>query len=129
MLIIRTDCPYCGEVDLKPEAIELWVVWDGREGEYCFICPLHGGSVTKRVDRKIVILLASAGVEVHELGPLDPAISIPVPSSRELEPSAWRERHADGPPLTIDDVIEFGFQIEPITDGREIAAAAADPYR
>ena len=69
MLIIRTNCPYCGEVDLKPEEIKLWVVRDDREGEYDFFCPSHEREVRKPADWKIVALLAEAGVEIHELGP------------------------------------------------------------
>ena len=117
MLIIRTNCPYCGEVDLKPEEIKLWVVRDDREGEYYFFCPSHEREVRKPADWKIVALLAEAGVEIHELGPnvvLEAEASLtPVPSGRAL---------------TEDDFIAFGRWLEPLF-GPEIAAAAADPYQ
>ena len=62
------------------------------EGTYSFVCPVCEDVIEKRADRKIVTLLRSAGVETAE-GPL--------PKVEEARP--------DGPPLTLDDLIDFHF--------------------
>jgi len=105
MTTIRTTCPRCGEVDMGPEAILLSVLQDGREGMYRFTCPTCMDSVEKRADRKIVALLVSAGVDVSSVdgdaaGLFDQAAEDPRGDLR------------DGPVLTIDDLIEFHFQLQ-----------------
>ena len=68
---IRTTCPACGEVDLRPEEIRLEVPQDVTDGEYGFRCPACAQDVSKEADATIVALLVSAGVrQTVPLGPL-----------------------------------------------------------
>jgi predicted RNA-binding Zn-ribbon protein involved in translation (DUF1610 family) len=110
MTTIRTTCPRCGEVDMGPEAISLSVRSSGREGSYRFTCPRCDDSVEKRADRKIVALLVSAGVDLEARGGSDVAETLFDQEPGEaVEPL---EHAVDGPPFTIDDVIEFHFLLE-----------------
>jgi hypothetical protein len=94
---------------MGPEAIWLEVLNGGREGTYRFTCPTCMDAVEKRADRKIVALLVSAGVdpagsvpaEDEELAPDVPA-TVPLPAA---------DRPPDGPPLSVDDVIDFHFRL------------------
>jgi predicted RNA-binding Zn-ribbon protein involved in translation (DUF1610 family) len=111
MTTIRTTCPRCGEVDMGPESILLQVTRGGREGTYRFTCPTCMDAVEKRADRKIVALLVSAGVDVAGRATLteteelfDTEYEEPVEDPRGPLPS--------GPPLTIDDVIDFHFRLQ-----------------
>jgi hypothetical protein len=90
---------------MGPEAILLSVLQDGREGTYRFTCPTCMDNVEKRADRKIVALLVSAGVDVCNVDGetahlFDQAVEDP------------RGDLPEGPPLTIDDLIEFHFQLQ-----------------
>jgi predicted RNA-binding Zn-ribbon protein involved in translation (DUF1610 family) len=102
MTTIRTTCPRCGEVDMGPEAILLSVRQNGREGSYRFTCPQCADDVEKRADRKIVALLVSAGVDIDR-GDEHTESLFDQEDLREVP---------DGPPFTIDDVIEFHFLLE-----------------
>ncbi len=90
----------------------LLTVESGRsEGSYTFVCPLCEETIEKRADRKVVMLLLSAGVEVRE-------VSRGVLETRELPPQATLDEALPedgrpcGPPLTVDDLIEFHFLLE-----------------
>lgn len=69
MTRIRATCPLCGEVDLKPEEIQLEIVRD-TEGEvgdgstYRFPCPTCREVVTKPADERVARLLATGGVAI-----------------------------------------------------------------
>jgi predicted RNA-binding Zn-ribbon protein involved in translation (DUF1610 family) len=110
MTTIRTTCPRCGEVDMGPESILLSVAQGGREGSYRFTCPTCFDAVEKRADRKIVALLVSAGVDVAGRGGgsleerTEPMFDQERFESRELRPG--------GPPLTVDDLIDFHFLLQ-----------------
>lgn len=80
-------------------AIVLTMVEGQERGHYTFVCPVCEGSVQKPADRKVVLLLMSAGVAIHE--PERP---------RELV-SAVGTR-PEGPPLTHDDLIDFHFLLQ-----------------
>jgi len=95
---------------MGPEAIWLEVLNGGREGMYRFTCPTCMDAVEKRADRKIVALLVSAGV--------DPAGSVPTEDDEGLAPDVpttipfpAADQPPEGPPLTIDDVIDFHFRL------------------
>lgn len=93
---------------MGPEAIWLEVLNGGREGTYRFTCPTCLDAVEKRADRKIVALLVSAGVDPSAHGPTEP-------DEDEVEPTPTlpaADLGPPGPPLTIDDVIEFHFLLE-----------------
>ena len=91
MTTIRSNCPRCGPVDMDPEKVRLY----RRElrSEYTFVCPVCGDFVVKGADARIIGLLSGAGVKDASKHPED----IPKP---------------DAPPLTIDDLIDFHFEIE-----------------
>jgi hypothetical protein len=93
MTSIRTNCPQCGEVEMRADVILLTVEPNSGEGTYSFVCPSCEDLVEKPADRKIVSLLKSVGVDVAQRP--DPA--------DKLEP------RPDGPPFTVDDIIDLHF--------------------
>lgn len=95
MTTIRATCPQCGEVEMDARSILLQVEQESGEGSYSFDCPSCELPVEKPADRKIVLLLMSAGVEVME-----PQEAV----SSEVRPN--------GPPLTSDDLIDFHFLLQ-----------------
>ena len=104
---------------MGPEAILLSVRQSGKEGSYRFTCPNCADDVEKRADRKIVALLVSAGVDIDQ-GASD------VDSGQLLfdedEAEDPRGPLPQGPPFSIDDVIEFHYLLE---DDRYIAEFVA----
>jgi predicted RNA-binding Zn-ribbon protein involved in translation (DUF1610 family) len=95
MTSIRTNCPRCGEVEMRADVISLALEQNSGEGVYSFVCPVCEDVVEKPADRKIVSLLRSVGVEIME---------------REAE-AVEDESRPEGPPITIDDVIDFHFML------------------
>lgn len=97
---------------MGPESILLSVLQGGREGTYRFTCPTCMDAVEKRADRKIVALLVSAGVDVAGRGShllegqvdMEAMFAEPVTDPRGELPT--------GPAFTIDDLIEFHFQLQ-----------------
>jgi hypothetical protein len=92
---------------MGPESILLSVAQGGREGTYRFTCPTCYDAVEKRADRKIVALLVSAGVDVAGRGgppETEPMFDQEVEDPRGVLPQ--------GPPFTIDDLIDFHFQLQ-----------------
>lgn len=83
---IRTNCPLCGEVDLRPKDIKITPEKDA----YVFICtgPCQR-RVVKEADQKIIYLLETAGVATQE--PPKPLEAIP----------------ANLQPFGLDDIIDF----------------------
>lgn len=71
------------------------------EGTYHFDCPVCGVTIEKHADRKVVMLLLSAGVEVTEIG-----------ESGEPVPGPAEDFSDQPPPLTIDDLIDFHYLLE-----------------
>ena len=71
MTTIRTKCPSCGDVDLRADAICMYLAPTGDEGEYVFTCPECSVPVSKPASRRTAALLIAAGVEPTEL--TDPA--------------------------------------------------------
>jgi len=78
---------------MRADVISLAVEHDSEEGVYSFVCPVCEDVVEKPADRKIVSLLRSVGVEITE---------------REAAMTELDER-PEGPPITIDDVVDFHF--------------------
>jgi predicted RNA-binding Zn-ribbon protein involved in translation (DUF1610 family) len=95
MTSIRTTCPRCGEVEMRAEVVLLSVDPGSGEGSYSFVCPVCEDLVEKPADQKIVNLLRSIGVDVAERPQVDPVDPRP-----------------EGPPLTLDDVIDFHFLLD-----------------
>jgi predicted RNA-binding Zn-ribbon protein involved in translation (DUF1610 family) len=97
MTTIRATCPQCGEVEMSASSILLCVRDEDGEGTYSFTCPTCGDAVEKPADKKVVMLLLSAGVDVTRIG--DAAAFM-----ADVRP--------EGPPLTADDLIDFHFLLE-----------------
>lgn len=93
--IIRSQCPTCGEVDLKAPDIALVRQADGL-AEYRYVCPTCGNEVRKRADAKVCALLMSCGVEWKE------DVIIYHPEAPDPE----------APTLTVDDLIDLHFELE-----------------
>ena len=94
---------------MTPEAILLSIRDLAGEGSYRFSCPECMNTIEKPADRKVVALLLSAGVELDDeeaaqMDRLTGARIAPRPKSLESRP--------DGPPFTVDDLIEFHFLLQ-----------------
>lgn len=90
MTTIKAMCPHCGEVELTPDDIELRVCTYAPASYYTFECPACQQEIQKPADDRVVQLLISGGV----------------PATVWELPGELSERH-DGPPLTIDDLLDF----------------------
>jgi len=85
---------------MSPEAILLSVRDRGGEGSYRFSCPECLDNIEKPADRKIIALLLSAGVELAE------------PAEQAADSEAMADRRPGGPPLTVDDLINFHYLLQ-----------------
>lgn len=109
MTRIRATCPTCGEVDLRPTDVSLEIVrlrdddeHEVRDGStYRFDCPTCDELVTKPADARIARLLTTGGVDVV-------VVDVETLDRRPRHP----EEPADGPALTLDDLIDFHFQLQ-----------------
>lgn len=97
---------------MGPESILLQVVRGGREGTYRFECPACMEPVEKRADRKIVALLVSAGVDVAGRGATSTAELFDVEPEADSGSDSSSELLPAGPAFTIDDVIDFHFNLQ-----------------
>lgn len=100
MTTIRATCPRCGEVEMDAQAILLSIRESDGEGAYSFTCPSCYDTVEKPADRKVVMLLLSAGVDVTQIA--EDAVAATLSEEPPL----------DLPPLTADDLIDFHFLLE-----------------
>jgi hypothetical protein len=96
---------------MTPESILLSIRDTAGEGSYRFSCPTCMNTIEKPADRKVVALLLSAGVELED----EAGLEIGEPAEHAII-----EQHRPGPPLTIDDLIEFHFLLQ---DDRELFRA------
>lgn len=106
---IRANCPHCGEIELRPDEIELHVVGadtdDVRNGSsYLFDCPECAAEVVKPADSRIARLLTVGGVPTTFTERTSAMAAHP--AGRGLAPP-HPEVHAGGPPLTSDDLLDF----------------------
>ena len=89
--IVKATCPQCGDVELEPADLVLRICSIADACTYHFSCPRCEKIVVKpAADGRVVTLLQSVGV---------PTVSWELPA--ELS-----ETH-EGPPLTIDDLIDL----------------------
>lgn len=106
--IIRTTCPDCGDVTLGPEDVVARATTpDLHEGSYTFTCPSCGHTVTRAADDRALALLSQAGVALE------------TPPAEALEPKL-------GPPLTLDDLLDFVTALDRAADPVLFAAAGLD---
>lgn len=94
MPIIRASCLECGDVELTPRDLKVLVCSNTGDTTYTFLCPGCGVIVSKETERQVVEVLVSAGVKM----------------------SFWRlptelDEERTGPPLQIDDLIDFHFEL------------------
>jgi predicted RNA-binding Zn-ribbon protein involved in translation (DUF1610 family) len=102
MTAIRIKCPTCGEVDLSPEEMSLFMAPSGDQLSYSFTCPVCSLEVDRPTTRKTAAMLIAAGVET-------------VPLQYDDEPALPLEDRSpdpDAPPLTLDDLIELHFLLQ-----------------
>ena len=113
MTTIRSTCPRCGEVDMRPGHILLHTplaevrAAGGELSVYRFTCPACLDPVEKPADRKVAALLLAAGVDLatedsvlgdmHASDCMDGAV---LPDQKGYSPD---------PAFTLDDVVAFHF--------------------
>lgn len=97
MTRIRTTCPTCGEVDIAPDAVLLYLPPARDRWFYSFTCPACGRGVHHAATREIVATLVAAG----EKATAQAGISL---EDRAPDPTA--------PPFTLDDLIELHFLLK-----------------
>jgi predicted RNA-binding Zn-ribbon protein involved in translation (DUF1610 family) len=71
-MVIKTNCPACGDVSVRPKDIQLEVVGGGEEAgaRYAFACPVCGRTALGNAEPAAVRTLKAAGaVFVIELRP------------------------------------------------------------
>jgi len=87
---IEATCPTCGTVERRAEDFELSVCSHSPSSWYAFLCPECERRVQKPASEKAIELLISEGVAPRYF----------------TIPAEVLETH-DGPPLTVDDLIEL----------------------
>lgn len=90
MTLVSVVCPHCGDVNAAPSEIKLTVI-DGEESFYRFACPRCRTLITKPANQRVITALVSCGVYAAILSP---------------------SQRPTGPPLTEDDLIAFGREVE-----------------
>jgi hypothetical protein len=93
--IVRATCPACGDVELPLSALTLQVCVDDCSSVYAFACPACRARVSKGADDVVVDVLLASGVELAVWS----------------YPAELSETH-EGPPLTLDDVLDFHLLLE-----------------
>lgn len=62
---IKTSCALCGDVELNPEEIELFLTDNGDH--YRFRCPLCGQNASRPSTKRLTSILMSSGVLITHL--------------------------------------------------------------
>ena len=94
--IVRSTCDVCGDVEMRPEHLELRVCSDPKYSTYHFSCPSCHRLITKpAADGRVRLALLGVGVHMVEWS----------------LPDELHEPH-DGPPLTSDDLIDLMLLLE-----------------
>jgi hypothetical protein len=108
---IQTACPVCGLVELSSRQITLNVSARMPErSHYCFTCPTCLDRVERPADDRIIALLAGSGI---------------VNKTQWEPPNHPEEPLPVGPPLTEDDLIRFGLQLQQHEDAAMLALPAS----
>jgi phage FluMu protein Com len=106
--IVKATCPRCGDVELTPADIQLRICSVADASTYHFTCRRCDKVVAKpAADERIVMLLTSVGV---------PTVEWHLPA--ELD-----EVH-DGPPISIDDLIDLRLLLDRPDWADQLAASA-----
>ena len=116
MVIIKTTCPSCGEIDLTAEKVQLRIALGGTGSSYAFDCPRCTDRIHKPADSRVVQLLISGGVAPEIL-----AENAGAPVERTTKVAAARDAHPtrthvasrpSTPAITYDDLLEFHKELE-----------------
>lgn len=107
MVIIKTTCPKCGEVDLTSDKIALRIAVGGKGTSYTFECPQCTEQVRKPADSRVVQLLISGGVSPEVISDEQAAIE-----QNARDQHAVHSPRTPLPPITYDDILEFHREIE-----------------
>ncbi len=108
MTAIRIKCPTCGEVDLSPDELSLYVPSEDRV-TYSFTCPECDRTVERPTTRKTAALLIAAGVE---------PVTTSAAATETVLPPEDRSPDPEAPPLTLDDLLELHLLLQ---DDRALA--------
>lgn len=95
MTTIKTSCPVCGDVELKPAHLRLVVCSRSEWSYYAFTCTTCRDEIRKPADEEVVSLLVSGGVVAE----------------RWVIPAEALEEHT-GPAITYDDVLDFALGLD-----------------
>jgi predicted RNA-binding Zn-ribbon protein involved in translation (DUF1610 family) len=94
--IVKATCPTCGDVELAPNELELRLCSAPAASTYVFTCPKCEKIIAKSAsDGRVVTLLGTVGV----------------PTVHWDLPAELSERR-DGPPLTLDDLIDLRLALD-----------------
>ena len=115
MVIIKTTCPSCGEIDLTAEKVQLRIALGGTGSSYAFDCPRCTDRIHKPADSRVVQLLISGGVAPEILaettGEADRTAR--VATAREAHPTRTHvASRPSTPAITYDDLLEFHKELE-----------------
>lgn len=95
MTTVKATCPDCGVVEMTERDVTLYVCTERPAlSRYEFVCPACHQQVDKSACDEQINLLLSVGVATHIL-------DIPCEA---LEPHV-------GPPLTLDDLLDFALEL------------------
>jgi hypothetical protein len=108
--MLRVRCPRCGlHAQLAQSEVVLRLAPGAGDSRFSFVCRFCVMVVTRVADRRTIVLLHAAGVELDDSG------------------DGYPEVRPDGPPFTRDDLLTFherldsddAFkQLDPSSDGR-----------
>jgi hypothetical protein len=103
---IKTSCPVCGDVELKPAQMRLVVCSRSDWSYYAFACTECRDEIRKPADEEIVALLVSGGVVAEHW----------------VIPAEALEEH-EGASITYDDVLDFALGLDRV----DLLAAMISP--
>jgi hypothetical protein len=92
---IKTSCPVCGDVELKPAQMRLVVCSRTEWSYYAFACVTCRDEIRKPADEEIIALLVSGGV---------------VAEHWVIPAEALEEHHGDA--ITYDDILDFALHLD-----------------
>jgi len=116
MVIIKTTCPSCGEIDLTAEKVQLRIALGGTGSSYACDCPRGSDRIRKPADSRVVQLLISGGVAPEILAEsagesLDRTAK--VATARDAHPTRTHvASRPSTPAITYDDLLEFHNELE-----------------
>ena len=116
MVIIKTTCPSCGEIDLTAEKVQLRIALGGTGSSYAFDCPRCTDRIHKPADSRVVQLLISGGVAPEILTektgePVERAAR--VATARDAHPTRTHVASRPATPaITYDDLLEFHYALQ-----------------